>query len=56
MYQRMQAYEQCQTAGGNMEGDENFLVIQAMSQMFSFILRYSILCNASMDNSGYMIL
>ena len=25
MYQRMQAYEQCQTAGGNMEGDENFL-------------------------------
>ena len=23
MYQRMQAYEQCQTAGGNMEGDEN---------------------------------
>ena len=24
MYQRMQAYEQCQTAGGNMEGDENF--------------------------------
>ena len=34
MYQRMQAYEQCQTAGGNMEGDENFLVIQAMSQTF----------------------
>ena len=52
MYQRMQAYEQCQTAGGNMEGDEKFLVIQSMSQMFSFILRYGILCDAYVDNSG----
>ena len=45
MYQRMQAYEQCQTAGGNMEGDENFLVIQAMSQIFCYMAKYIFLFN-----------
>ena len=40
MYQRMQAYEQCQTAGGNMEGDEKFLVIQAMSRIFCYTAKY----------------